>query len=441
MLSSCEPILFDEEGEILLLLETNDANCDQWRLLHSDSSDLAVSDDATTNEPAAIEALPDEPGAYVSIADEAPADEPAADELFAVVVPVQDSLADETRETQADSRSSDALNDGARLVNEVAQSQTTSTRHIAMQVSYKHLVSASRFFKDMFKDTGWDSRSTNDRKPVPIPLAGDDLRSMCILLNIIHGLNGRVPRRVGKRDLLRIVKLIDKYEFHEAAEFCTDVWFDALRPSMPRTFHPGLATWIYICWHLKKPKEMDALVKIAIWESSTDLDDLDGLVPDWIIGEKWPSEGHVNRFLIQPGDIQSRRQQILVKLVDLLSELSKNSLNSRRRCFHDDDCDALLTGKFLKALAKDALFPIPEPASLSRSISSLFSIMRGIELDPLCEKSSRKPRRGLFHEGSSQAGHLGEELRKSLSSIEDEFHPLDIHLLGEKDDHSVERVS
>lgn len=125
----------------------------------------------------------------------------------------------------------------------------------------------------------------DDPKPVRITLAGDDPRSLDILLNTIHGLDRRVPRRMGKRDLQRIVKLIDKYEFHEAAEFCTDEWYDALRPSMPRTFRPGLATWIYICWHLRKPDELNALIKIAIWDGSHSLDNLEGLMPDRVAGK------------------------------------------------------------------------------------------------------------------------------------------------------------
>ena len=80
------------------------------------------------------------------------------------------------------------------------------------------------------------------REPVHIPLHGDDFTSMRILLNIVHGRNRRVIRRVGTNTLLQIVVLIDKNEFHEAAKVFTSMWFDALRPTIPRNLHQDLAS-------------------------------------------------------------------------------------------------------------------------------------------------------------------------------------------------------
>ena len=306
-----------------------------------------------------------------------------------------------------------------------------------MQVSCKHLSLASKVFENMFHSQPREVFATIDREPVQIPLQGDDFKSLHILLNIVHGWNRRVPRRVGTNTLLQVLLLADKYEFHEAAEVFTDMWFDAIRPTIPQNLQQDLASWVCICWHLKKPEELNALAKIAIWETSCGLDNPDGSVPDWIIGKISPIQYNVNTILSHADKIQSRRQKILNNFVILLSGLLETYLDPRRRCYRDTNCDALLFGKFSRGLKAAGLYPVPEPSSLNRSIRSLFSDVREIDLDPLCDKYSKR-NRGLFlqdeSESSVKACHLGEELRSSLSTIEDRFHDFRLNFWGEKDE-------
>ena len=89
-----------------------------------------------------------------------------------------------------------------------------------------------------------------------------------------------------RSQLLQIVKVIEKYEFHEIAEDFPEIWFESLRPSIPRSLHQDLASWIYICWQLEKSEEFKTLTEIAIRDTVDRLEDWDGAVPFWIIGKR-----------------------------------------------------------------------------------------------------------------------------------------------------------
>lgn len=94
----------------------------------------------------------------------------------------------------------------------------------------------------MFQGQPRDNVISHDQEAVTIPLLHDNVESMQILLCVVHGLTRRVPRRVERSQLLQIVKVIDKYEFHEIAEVFTEMWFESLRPSIPRSLHQDLAS-------------------------------------------------------------------------------------------------------------------------------------------------------------------------------------------------------
>lgn len=80
---------------------------------------------------------------------------------------------------------------------------------------------------------------------------------------------------------MQVVVLIDKYEFHEAVEPFTDMWFDSLRPALLRQDHKDLGSRIFICWVLQKSSEYNALTRKAIWETGSGFED--ELAPDWIV--------------------------------------------------------------------------------------------------------------------------------------------------------------
>ncbi|EXJ91940.1 hypothetical protein A1O3_00490, partial [Capronia epimyces CBS 606.96] len=221
-------------------------------------------------------------------------------------------------------------------------------RQVELRVSSKHLSLASEVFRN-----SRESRSNGDESIMTISFPCDDLDAMRILLNIIHGLTRRVPRQVEVKLFAQVVILIDKYEFHEVAEVFTDMWFDSLRASILQDHPQDMACLISICWVLKKSSEYRSLTKKAIIEI-TGLENVGVRIPQWIDGE-----------------IQSRRQAILGKLLMTFSKLLDRYHGSQRLCHQQTNCDPLALGKLIRCLQFLEIYPIPEPSAIKSSLQYL----------------------------------------------------------------------
>jgi hypothetical protein len=268
----------------------------------------------------------------------------------------------------------------------------TGAREIEMRVYSKHLSFASKVFGNMFEDLS-SHPGEDDNGSRTVPLEGDDLHSLQILLNIVHGLTRRVPREVDICVLSQIVFLIDKYEFHEVAEILTDMWFEHLQPTLPQKFEQSLASWVYICYELRKPVELERLAKIAIVETKCGLEDPDGRVPVWIIGKFASSKMvrmHCEFFRRNTISPTASSEQLAT---DTLSELLQVYMGSFQIC-PNEDCDALALGKFIRALSTAQLYPIPDSSSLDRPIADLFAVAEMIQLSLGCQK--------IFQEGQKE---------------------------------------
>jgi len=74
----------------------------------------------------------------------------------------------------------------------------------------------------------------------------------------------------------------------------------------------------------------------------------------------------------------------------------------------------------MRGLKSNGLYPTSDPSSVRRSNKDLFSAIRSIQLSPLCREFTNKARhRREVYDTDEVFNHLGEELRDSLSSIED----------------------
>lgn len=384
MSSSREIITFDPSGDVFLLLETNDDQSHRDQMTPSGYSNIK------------------------SPADEAPADEAPAEEA---------QVDNSAPQTGSNNRLSDY---------KVAEITATSTREILMRVSSKHLSLASPFFNHMFHSRPRANGASHDQEPVTIPLRKDDLKSLQTLLYIVHGLTRQVPRRVGRDQLLQTVILIDKYEFHEVAEVFTDMWFEPLQPEIPCSLHPDLASWIYICWGLRKSRDFNTLTEIAIRETNCGLEDPDDLVPYWIIGKSSVLRNEKNPCSNHTDEIQSNRRKILTKFLETLSRLLELYGSSDRQCHQNSDCDALALGKLIQGLKSAGLYPLPEPSTLDRSIQDLFLRVRAMDLTAICGKYIKKIQRDWGFSNDKKSYHLEEAIGHSLSGIEDSFRGLNI---------------
>ncbi|KAK5235462.1 hypothetical protein LTR47_003647 [Exophiala xenobiotica] len=275
--------------------------------------------------------------------------------------------------------------------------ETESSDTFEAKVSSKHLILASRVFRAMFNGNFREAVELHKQEVSKVPLPDDNPDAMVVLLNIVHGLNKQVPRKIGETLFLDIVTLIDKYEFHEAAYVFTDIWFGDLwkwtEKAPPHLFH-----WIYICWVLRKGYDFTNLTRTAILESQSGLGQSDaGPCPAFIITK-----------------VESQRLALVSACLARLTDTLGRYEIPMQQCRTNKDCDALVLGSLIQKLKPLGLFPVPLPDAPTMSVKELSSFFRGLEIRTLCQAM------GMYAAGGS-CGRLSKNLQDIAPQIQPEL--------------------
>ncbi|PGH10507.1 hypothetical protein AJ79_05435 [Helicocarpus griseus UAMH5409] len=86
----------------------------------------------------------------------------------------------------------------------------------------------------MFSGAFQESHELMPNGQLEISLPDDDSDALMILLDIMHGLTRRVPRRVDCSTLLNVAILADKYGLHKSVELFADLWINHLADPIPK---------------------------------------------------------------------------------------------------------------------------------------------------------------------------------------------------------------
>jgi hypothetical protein len=154
-----------------------------------------------------------------------------------------------------------------------------STSEVHMRVSSRHMILASRNFRDMLSNGNFEEGQTLRTKgEVEIPLPEDDPDAFIILLHIIHANTRKVPRVVSLATLTALAILVDKYNMLEAVELFSDLWIDNVKDEepMPESFTDDVPPWLVISWVFQKPEEFKAMSRIIEQECDETLEDMFG---------------------------------------------------------------------------------------------------------------------------------------------------------------------
>ncbi|KAL5321431.1 hypothetical protein ACEPPN_009389 [Leptodophora sp. 'Broadleaf-Isolate-01'] len=112
---------------------------------------------------------------------------------------------------------------------------------VQMRVSSRHLILASPTFRTCLgSDMYPEGRTLQSEGHVVIPLHDEDPDAMIILLNIIHGLSSKVPRRVDLNILSKIATAVNHRHMHEAVGIWSDTWIENLKrdEGLPSSYTP-----------------------------------------------------------------------------------------------------------------------------------------------------------------------------------------------------------
>lgn len=98
---------------------------------------------------------------------------------------------------------------------------------------------------------------------------------MIILLNIIHGLSSKVPRRVNLNTLSKLAVTVNHRHMHEAVELWSDTWIENLKrdEGLAESYTPEiLLSWLFIFWVFRKDEDFRNMSQILERESDDSLE-------------------------------------------------------------------------------------------------------------------------------------------------------------------------
>lgn len=165
---------------------------------------------------------------------------------------------------------------------------------VHMLVSSKHMMLASPVFKAMLQhNTFKEGRKLRAARKVEVPLPDDDPTPFRIILDIIHGRNRQVPRKVDLETLTSISIVVDKYQMAEAVESLSDGWIEALREGLPTKYETEkeapvgapvgaqiVHRWLGISWVFGKDQEFKAMSELIERNCYADLkEDIEERLP------------------------------------------------------------------------------------------------------------------------------------------------------------------
>ena len=162
-----------------------------------------------------------------------------------------------------------------------------SVQVFQVRVSSKHLSVSSVVFKAMLSKNFEEGHVLRSNGITEVALPDDHPLAFLVILHLLHSRMRSVPRSIDQDLLTEIAVLADKYRFHEALGFHSDMWIDGLKNKIPASLGEDLYKWICVSWVFSKATEFKKATQIAQRQAVSKLDDLpiDLPIPNTVIGE------------------------------------------------------------------------------------------------------------------------------------------------------------
>jgi hypothetical protein len=332
--------IFDVQGDVLLkLVRTQESDCSSVG-----GEDIPQVEEVFEETPAPSVNAPDAESLPLPPSPSAKSSAPAVQE------PDENAIPDDASVHSNDTASSvDILTD------------------VHMRVSSKHLILASPTFRSMLGPNFEEGQRLRIEGSTDIALGDDDPDAFEILLNIIHGLTRRVPRRVTLDMLTKLAVLVNYYQMHEVVELFSDTWINTLaKEGLPQSYSTETIRWLLISWVFHKPMEFQAVSRIIELGCDETLeDDFDESlpVPSPIIGRQYQplSFGKATNSCIE---IMLAHRAAAIENAILIVHNLIVRYSGPVICpvvWNENDklaCDALLLGSLIKGSAAIGIYPI-----------------------------------------------------------------------------------
>ncbi|KAJ5472054.1 hypothetical protein N7539_008623 [Penicillium diatomitis] len=212
-----------------------------------------------------------------------------------------------------------------------------------IQVSAKHLMFASPFFKRLLTG-GWkESVAYFQKGSVEITAESWDVEALMIML-------------------AKIAAIADYYECREALDFLAELWIEKMEEETPSVASRDLILWLWVSWVIQLPTQFKLSTSIASSQSDGFIDNLGLSIPEDVIVS-------INR----------RREEAIERLIDLIDYTRRQYLLGARGCRLE--CRSIMYGA-LTIQSKDLLLPhreFPFPNVSYRSLVQKMTNFRSLE--------------------------------------------------------------
>lgn len=209
------------------------------------------------------------------------------------------------------------------------------------RASTKHLSLASTYFKKMMSGPWREANHVHDDGLFHTNLDGFDPDAVSIILNIVHGLNRRVPRTVDLSFLAEIARIVDYFDCHQALHLYASLWIEHLVQLNWESQKDIWDRWIAVAGVFQYSAIFTKWTRIAI---------IRGLNCAPILELPLLS----CTYYLMDNLRQDYLGQILDDLYDTLDRMSQQQACSKA------ECDAILLGTLLRHMRTN-LLPISRP--------------------------------------------------------------------------------
>ncbi|OTA83037.1 hypothetical protein M434DRAFT_400814 [Hypoxylon sp. CO27-5] len=238
--------------------------------------------------------------------------------------------------------------------------KASSEKDVTFRLSSRHLILASKYFKSVLQGPWKEATEIHPDNCRHIEARDWDENAMLILMQVIHGLNRKVPRSVTLEMLAKIAVLVDYYKCHEAVALWSDVWIGNLKDTVPTTINRDLVLWILVAYVFEKETLFKEATKVAVPQCRRYLPTLD--LPIVAVADKI----EVKRLGIL--------HQIFTHIYGILELLRGGEVGCRF------ECSAMMLGALtMKMHAEGILDPRQEPPYFGYSITSAMNMVRKFE--------------------------------------------------------------
>lgn len=123
-----------------------------------------------------------------------------------------------------------------------------------------------------------------------------DPNAFIIVMNVVHGLNRKVPRAVDLELLAKIAVIVDYLKCHESMDVFSAIWIEGLRSSIPGTYSRELILWIMVSSIFRDQKAFGTASRTAILNARDEVPSIGLPIHQKIISQYIPPQFNNYRF-------------------------------------------------------------------------------------------------------------------------------------------------